>query len=258
MDVLLVAALPVLSVLPGCDLPATSNNSSADTGADQEIVLGAHYLHYRPYRPGGRLHPRRLPVRRGHVNRAGGVRIGDKSYRLVLKYYDDQSSAKLVPDLYRKLLDEDHVDILLGPYSSALTMQAVPVAEAARVPIIDDTVQPRASSQTEITTLLGYLAPPATICAASSPWCTPRDPSAHTIALLGADEAFSHEVLEGASDYAQEVRNADRLQRVLPDQRAGPRQPVVGREGFAPRFALGFRAPAGTRCSSPVRWAIWA
>ena len=71
------------------------------------------------------------------INSAGGIRVGDKHYRVALQYYDDQSHPARVPPLYRKLLTEDHVNFLLGPYTSALTAAAAPVAEAARVPMVD-------------------------------------------------------------------------------------------------------------------------
>ena len=63
------------------------------------------------------------------VNEHGGVKVGDKVYNLSLVYYDDESSSKLVPELYSKLIEQDKVNFLLGPYSSGLTMAAEPVAE---------------------------------------------------------------------------------------------------------------------------------
>jgi len=63
------------------------------------------------------------------VNEHGGVKVGDKVYNLSLVYYDDESSSKLVPELYSRLIEKDKVDFLLGPYSSGLTMAAQPVAE---------------------------------------------------------------------------------------------------------------------------------
>ena len=63
------------------------------------------------------------------INEHGGVRIGNKIYNLTLVYYDDESSSKLVPELYSRLIERDKVNFLLGPYSSGLTMASEPVAE---------------------------------------------------------------------------------------------------------------------------------
>ncbi len=62
-------------------------------------------------------------------NDQGGVDIGGKKYKLQLIYYDDQSSKEQVASLYTKLITDDKVDFLLAPYSSGLTLAALPVAE---------------------------------------------------------------------------------------------------------------------------------
>lgn len=201
----LVAALALLSGLPGCDSPATSSSYSADTGVDVKIVLGATISITGPTAQEGAYARDGYEFAVDAVNRAGGVRIGDKSYRLVLKYYDDQSNARLVPDLYRKLLNEDHANILLGPYSSALTMEAVPVAEEAHIPLIDAHGSAESIFANGDHYTFGILSPAQNYLRGIIALVHATDPSAHTVALIGADEAFSHEVLQGASDYAQEV-----------------------------------------------------
>ncbi len=62
-------------------------------------------------------------------NKQGGVDIGGTKYKLQLVYYDDQSDKTNVKSLYQKLITEDQVDFLLAPYSSTLTLAALPVAE---------------------------------------------------------------------------------------------------------------------------------
>ena len=62
-------------------------------------------------------------------NNKGGVDIGGTKYKLQLIYYDDQSSKDNVASLYEKLITQDKVDFLLAPYSSTLTLAALPVAE---------------------------------------------------------------------------------------------------------------------------------
>jgi len=63
------------------------------------------------------------------INQQGGITVGGEKYLLELKYYDDESSSERVPELYSKLIEEDKVNFLLGPYSSGLTKAAAPVAE---------------------------------------------------------------------------------------------------------------------------------
>ena len=57
------------------------------------------------------------------VNAAGGL-LG-RPVRLV--YYDDQSNPATVPGLYSKLLDVDHVDLVVGGYATNMLAPAMPV-----------------------------------------------------------------------------------------------------------------------------------
>jgi branched-chain amino acid transport system substrate-binding protein len=51
-------------------------------------------------------------------------------------YYDDKSDAKTSEALYERLVSEDKVDLLLGPYSSGLTLAASRVAERHHFPMV--------------------------------------------------------------------------------------------------------------------------
>ena len=62
------------------------------------------------------------------VNRKGGVRVGGRSYRLALRYQDDQST----PDVASRLVEQMNssgIKLLLGPYGSASTEAAAAVVE---------------------------------------------------------------------------------------------------------------------------------
>ena len=90
----------------------------------------------------GRLaHERRL-VRDGydfiieHLNQLGGIPVGDDRYQLRGVYYDDESDADTAARLVDRLLVEDEVDFLLGPYSSLTTFPASTVAERFEVPMV--------------------------------------------------------------------------------------------------------------------------
>ena len=60
------------------------------------------------------------------VNKAGGL-LG-RPVKLV--YYDDQSTPPNVPGLYTKLLDVDHVDLVVSGYGTNMTVPAMPVVMA--------------------------------------------------------------------------------------------------------------------------------
>jgi len=65
-----------------------------------------------------------------YVNAQGGVAIRDGEKRSVrLIWYDDHSRIACVRENVLRLLRADHVDILLGPYSSSLVTNAMEIAE---------------------------------------------------------------------------------------------------------------------------------
>ena len=72
-----------------------------------------------------------------HINERGGIPIGGKKYKVEIKYYDDASDAKTAVKLIEKLIVEDGIKLLLGPYSSGVTFPASSVAEKHKVPMVE-------------------------------------------------------------------------------------------------------------------------
>ena len=71
------------------------------------------------------------------INAAGGVKVGGKSYKLAVKYYDDESTPARGAQLAERLIQQDGVDYMLGPYSSGMTKAIAPVSEKFGVPMIE-------------------------------------------------------------------------------------------------------------------------
>lgn len=72
-----------------------------------------------------------------HINARGGIPIGNKKYKVEIKYYDDESDAKTAVKLVEKLIVEDGIKLLLGPYSSGVTFPSSSVAEKHKVPMVE-------------------------------------------------------------------------------------------------------------------------
>lgn len=138
------------------------------------------------------------------INQRGGLLIGGKRYRVALDYYDDQSNPALTAQLYQKLITHDNVNFLLGPYSSLLTAAAAPVAERLGVPMVATHGSADSIYSANDKFVFSVVSPAKVYLRGVIAIVLQRDPSASTVALLGSDEAFSHEVLAGAAEYAQE------------------------------------------------------
>ena len=66
------------------------------------------------------------------LNESGGL-LG---HRVKLKIYDDKTDKRTAIELYQRLITEDRVDLVLGPYGSLLTDPVANVTERYRHPIV--------------------------------------------------------------------------------------------------------------------------
>ena len=133
VGIVLLAWLPLLA--------ACSGEPAGPTGSDPfdgTIRLGATFSET------GRFSMEGKDTRQGYdtwlrwVNEVyGGIRVGDQRYRAEIVYYDDESDADTAGELTRRLIDDDGVDFLLGPYSSGLTAGTSAVAEARDVLMVE-------------------------------------------------------------------------------------------------------------------------
>ncbi|MYJ70610.1 MAG: ABC transporter substrate-binding protein [Rhodospirillaceae bacterium] len=71
------------------------------------------------------------------INKTGGVKVGGKSYKMRVIYYDDESTPARGAQLAERLIRQDGVKYMLGPYSSGLTKAIAPVTEKYRIPMVE-------------------------------------------------------------------------------------------------------------------------
>ena len=130
-SLLLVASL----VLTSCGLapPAPVDEprpAASEADAEKIIYLGAAVSET------GRFSREGKDTRQGYLvwldwvnNEYGGIKVGDERYKVEIVMYDDEGDPDTAARLVEKLINEDRVDFLLGPYSSFLTQSASAIAE---------------------------------------------------------------------------------------------------------------------------------
>jgi branched-chain amino acid transport system substrate-binding protein len=70
-----------------------------------------------------------------HINERGGIKVGDRPYKVAITYYDDESNPQTATRLVEKLIVDDKVNFLLGPYGSGTTLPASSVSEKHEIPM---------------------------------------------------------------------------------------------------------------------------
>ncbi len=99
----------------------------------QEILVGLSISLTGRFSAQGRQAFDGLRLWQFYVNGQDGITIGQAAPRQVrLVLYDDQSRASLARENALRLLGQDRVDALFGPYSSGLTMTVAGVAHEQR------------------------------------------------------------------------------------------------------------------------------
>ncbi len=139
------------------------------------------------------------------INEAGGVKVGGKSYKLELKFYDDKSDPTESSRLVEKLLAEDKVNFLLGPYTSGITIPDSIVARRYRVPMIEGGGASGKIFDKGNKYIFGTLPPAGDYFASTLEFLKKQTPFAKKLAILYADDKFDVSVGEGTKAKAPEM-----------------------------------------------------
>ena len=71
------------------------------------------------------------------IKDAGGVMVDGKCYNFKVIYYDDESKGDRGATLAERLISQDKVQYMLGPYSSGMTKAIAPVTEKYKIPMVE-------------------------------------------------------------------------------------------------------------------------
>src|ERR1700682_326408 len=67
------------------------------------------------------------------INAAGGIDVAGKKTKVEVVYYDDESKPQSSARLTEKLITEDNVKFILGPYSSGIATATAAISERYKV-----------------------------------------------------------------------------------------------------------------------------
>jgi branched-chain amino acid transport system substrate-binding protein len=174
-------------------------------GAD-EIVLGSAISQTGKYAREGKFYVDAYTLTVDAVNKAGGVKVGGKPYKLVLKMYDDQSDPNLSVRLFTRLVTSDKVNFLLGPYSSGITIPASAVSEKYEIPMVQGGGASGTIFDRGYKYIFGTLPKAEFYFQAVIEMAAKLTPRVQTAALLYSNEAFDRSVANGARQWLKEQK----------------------------------------------------
>jgi len=139
------------------------------------------------------------------INKNGGIEIGGKRYKLEIIYYDDKSEATESSRLVEKLISEDKVDFLLGPYSSGITIPDSLVARRYRVPMVEGGGASGKIFSKGNKYIFGLLPAAGEYFKSTLEFLKTVNPVPKTIAILFADDKFDVSVAKGTKKIAENM-----------------------------------------------------
>ncbi|MEM7207497.1 MAG: amino acid ABC transporter substrate-binding protein [Pseudomonadota bacterium] len=164
------------------------------------------------------------------IDENGGVKIGDKCYNFKVTYYDDESKGDRGATLAERLINQDGVQYMLGPYSSGLTKAIAPVTEKYKIPMVEAEGASRSLFNkgykylfAVLSTSEQYLASAITL-AAEKAEAQGKDPSSVKVAVAVENDPFSLDIragiLEDSAKYNMQIVVDEKLPRDLSDMSA--------------------------------------
>jgi branched-chain amino acid transport system substrate-binding protein len=174
--------------------------------AADEIVLGTAISQTGKYAREGKFYVDAYTLTVDAVNKAGGVKVGGKTYLLTLKMYDDQSDPSLSVRLFTKLVTSDKVNFLLGPYSSGITIPASAVAEKYEIPMIQGGGASGKIFDRGYKYIFGTLPKAELYFQSAIEAAAKLNPPVRTAALLFSNEAFDRSVGEGSRQWLKDAK----------------------------------------------------
>lgn len=140
-----------------------------------------------------------------YINANAGVQLGDQTCTFELVLEDDESDATRSARLVEKLITEDEVNFLLGPYSSGITIPDSAVAEKYGIPMIEGGGASGQIFARDFNYIFGTLPSAANYFQSVLEMGQTLDPQPQTIALLYADDEFDIAVADGTRELANQL-----------------------------------------------------
>ncbi len=161
------------------------------------------------------------------IKENGGVEVGGKCYNFSVIYYDDESKGDRGATLAERLINQDKVQYMLGPYSSGLTKAIAPVTEKYQIPMVEAEGASRSLFNkgykylfAVLSTSEQYLASAITLAAEKAEE-SGKAASDVTVAVAVENDPFSLDiragVIEDAERYGMKIVVDEQLPRDLSD-----------------------------------------
>jgi branched-chain amino acid transport system substrate-binding protein len=221
--------LSMLSIMMAAStlLFSQASLAAADCG---EIVLGSAISLTGKYATNGVHAQKGYEYAITKIKEKGGVKINGKCYNFKVIYYDDESKGDRGATLAERLISQDEVQYMLGPYSSGMTKAIAPVTEKYKIPMVEAEGASRSLFNkgykylfAVLSTSEQYLASAISLAAEKAKE-SGRSISSVKVAIAVENDPFSLDIRAGVSEdaakYGMKIVIDEKLPRDLSDMSA--------------------------------------
>ena len=155
---------------------------------------------------GGNVTKRGYDLWAKEVNAKGGIDIKGKKYPVKLYYADAQSNPASGASAAERLITQEHVDFILGPYSSGVTLAVAPVVEKYKVPMITGSAESPLIWTNKFVYTFGTVPPVNFTGATPINTLAALKPAPKTAVILGSNDTFSKATAEAFKKAAEAAK----------------------------------------------------
>jgi len=215
----------ILTFVSAIALILVSTSISFSKVVGDKIILGAAVSLTGKYSTNGKHTQNGYNMAVERINGMGGVKVGGKTYKFEIIYYDDESNSGRAAQLAERLIKQDGVHYMLGPYSSGLTKAMAPVTEENKIPMVEANGASRSLFTKGYKYLFAVLSPANQYLEVAIDLAVEKNGgNAVRIAMAFEQDAFSQDVRLGIVDAAKRTGSKiiidDKLPKELNDMAA--------------------------------------
>jgi branched-chain amino acid transport system substrate-binding protein len=199
---LLPAVLALALLLAGAGQLAAGGAS--EPAAPQRIKIGASVSLTGSLARFGELVRNGYELWKDQVNARGGIQVGAKKLPVEIIYYDDQSDNQTAAKLTEKLITQDKVQFLLGPYGSGPTFATTAIAEKYNIITIASLANATNIYDRGFKNVFSVLAPGTWLFYSFIDMLAAQNPRPGKVAIIYPNDNFPASVAKGAEAHAKE------------------------------------------------------
>src|ERR1700733_4947740 len=164
--------------------------TACPAAAEEVIRFGAPLPLTGPLAPEGIKQQQGYDLWAEQANKAGGISVGGKKYRVEIVYADYQSNTPRAVQTTEQMITQDNINFLFGPFGSGAAKAASTVSEKYKVPTIAAAASSSQVYDQGYKYLFGTFSPNDTLTAPLTQIIKTRAPDVKKVAILARNDLF--------------------------------------------------------------------